>query len=1045
MSILHIDIETGAERDLKKRGVYVYSEDPKARIWCMCYRFDDEPVQVWVPSRWLTPEFEWYLEQHVLPGLEERSPGGQLHLGALPERVRRHIKSGGEVRAFGAMFERTMINSQAICAEEIPNLTINQMVCVKAKCAANGIPQKLEKAAAALGTHAKDTTGAKAMHFFAKPRRVRGTKRGEPKVYDFAAPAEHPAKFTELLLYCVDDVLSECGVDHVLQDLSPKEHGTYQLDQRMNDRGWAVDLESVANIKEVVRQYRVEMAERCLSKTGLKPTQTKALKVWIHEHGYPQLENMRAHTVLAAVADKACPPDVKEILQLFSVYNMKAVAKYDAMERCVCRDGRVHGMFTYHGASPGRWCLTGDHEVLTPQGWERLDEWKGGRIMTWAENGRIDFEHADPAYFPYKGKMIQWDSQRFQQIATPDHKMPVLGHPGGVKVEDVHTKMKIPRCSTSTCSSRYTEQQLRFFVMAQADGHITESGSWRFSFTKPRKEERCRHILKWLGVEFRYNNYPNNKSNTRFVFEIPTRNMPKWMHDMGPNKDFPWELLFADHDVFFDELRHWDSHVANDNSFQYVTTNKHNADFVQAKAHIAGRQCNITEKKSGRKAHWAQAFYLSILDNDQPASSRNVGRSEIDYDGMVYCAKTPSGYFLVRRNGKCWITGNTAQLVQLQNLMRPLIKDAENAVEAFRARDIGWIRDLYSGPKCCNPMVVAASTVRSCLVAGPGKDLVFPDFSGVEARGIAWLFDEESELEIFRNQDAGTGPDAYRMTYGSAFGIRPQDVTPFQRQIGKVMKLSLGSYQGGPGAFVNMVPGYKIDLDEMTEAVWPQLSDAVLEQAHDNWLEAVHRKQTLKLRERVYMACDALKILTRNTIPGIVTGWYDIQREAIAAVEQPGTVTGLKNGKAMFKLEGTWPHQWLVMRLPSGRRIKYYQPVVKEIVRKNRHGEGRPNKVLTYMGIDTYTRQWKRTATYGGKLSQNWNEGHCRDLLVAAKFRLERKGYLPVGTIHDEPITEIDVGSGSWEEAKQIMLEVPSFSKGMPIAVEGRRSYRYGK
>lgn len=1022
--------------------MYVYAEHPSTRVWGMAFRFDHEPVHVWVPTMHLTVEFEWYLELHLAAGIEKMSPGGQLFLGELPERVRKHIESGGEVRAFNANFERTVLNpDEPGKLINFPRISINQVVCVMAKSAASGLPQKMEKAAVALGTYPKqkDTSGTNAMRYFMRPH-----KDGKLPV-----PAEHPKRFVDMMLYCVDDVLAECGIDDVVPDLSEYEQEqTYRMDQRMNDRGWAVDLESVDNIEEVIRQYREEMIERCLAICGVKPTQTKRLKEWCQANGYPQLANMQAVTVTRAVLDPECPKPVKELLQLFSTYNMKAVAKYPAMRRCVCRDGRVRGMFVYHGASPGRWCLTGDHEVLTPAGWKRIDEWKGGRIMCWAENGKIDFEEAKARVFPYKGEMIQWDSLRFQQIATPDHKMPVVGKPGGVQVQNVHTKMKIPRCGRSACSSRYSEQQLRFFVMAQADGYITPEGNWRFAFTKTRKEERCRHILKWLGVQFHYNVYPNNKPNTRYVFDIPHATMPKWMKDLGPRKEFLWELLYADHEVFFDEIKYWDSYVANDNSVQYVTTNKHNADFVQAKAHIAGRQCNITEKKTGRKAHWAQAYYCSILNNDDPASSRNVGASRVEHDGPVYCAETTSGYFLVRRNGKSWITGNTARLVQLQNLMRPLISDAETAIEAFRMRDLGWMRDLYSGQypdghKGPNPMLIGSSCVRSCMVAGPDRDLVFPDFSGVEARGIAWVFDEEDDLEVFRKQDRKEGPDSYRVTYASFFAMDPKDVTPFQRQIGKVCKLSLGAYQGGVGAFVNMVPNYKIDLNEMTEAIWPHLADDVIAEAYEGWLEAEHSGRTRGLPKRTYMACDSLKILTRRKIPRIVDGWYSMEREAIAAVEQPGTVTGLGNRKALFKVEGVWPHQWLVMRLPSGRRIKYFQPQIRQAVRKNRHGERSVRKQLTYMRSDS--GRWLRSSTYGGRIAQNFNEGHCRDLLVAAKLRLEKAEYLPVGTIHDEPITEIGVGRGSWEEAKQLMLQVPSWSKGMPIAVEGKRSKRYGK
>ena len=43
---------------------------------------------------------------------------------------------------------------------------------------------------------------------------------------------------------------------------------------------------------------------------------------------------------------------------LHSSYNAKAVSKFDAIERAVCADGRLHGMFMFYGAGPGRWSST---------------------------------------------------------------------------------------------------------------------------------------------------------------------------------------------------------------------------------------------------------------------------------------------------------------------------------------------------------------------------------------------------------------------------------------------------------------------------------------------------------------------------------------------------------------------------------------------------------------------------------------------------------------------------------------------------------------
>jgi hypothetical protein len=37
----------------------------------------------------------------------------------------------------------------------------------------------------------------------------------------------------------------------------------------------------------------------------------------------------------------------------------------------------------------------------------------------------------------------------------------------------------------------------------------------------------------------------------------------------------------------------------------------------------------------------------------------------------------------------------SSMIVQLQNLFRPVIKDADVAIEAFKLRSLSWVRELY--------------------------------------------------------------------------------------------------------------------------------------------------------------------------------------------------------------------------------------------------------------------------------------------------------------------------------------------------------------
>lgn len=361
-------------------------------------------------------------------------------------------------------------------------------------------------------------------------------------------------------------------------------------------------------------------------------------------------------------------------------------------------------------------------------------------------------------------------------------------------------------------------------------------------------------------------------------------------------------------------------------------------------------------------------------------------------------------------------------IVQIHNLFRPVIDDPENAIEAARSRDLDWIRDLYPG---VDPMKVFASCVRGMLIADEGKEFVFPDFAGIEARWNAWLFNEEWKLEAYRAYDRREGPDLYVVAYARAFNVAPDSVTKVQRQVGKVLELAMG-YGGGVGAFVKMAATNRLDLNSLLGAPIPE---GIRAAAEHNYEYAVEQGRDAGMDRDIWIVCESLKLLWREAHPKIVKGWKDLEWAAKRAVSNPGTVTDVAGGKIKFKVED----RWLVMRLPSGRKIRYFQPRLTK------------DDVLIYQGVDTASRKWGTTHTYGGKLCENEDQGGCRDLLVGALFGFEDLGAPVAMHVHDEPVMEVPIGTLSDETVKRIMCKVPSWATGFPLAIEGHRGFRYRK
>jgi DNA polymerase len=343
LTALHFDIETFSRCDLKASGVYKYAEDPSTEIMCAAFAQGDGPVDIWIPAE----ELPKAMMEDLILRLAPSRTGMKIYVQpTTPEVVVDHIKSGGEVRAHNAQFERTVLNGVAGKKVGFPKIEINQVVCTAAKMAAHGLPRSLGEASKALGSFLKDDVGRTNMLALSKPR--------SGKIERWL-PSNAPARFVQLYAYCIDDVKAERGIDHIVPDLSASELNTYRLDQTINDRGVGVDLPSVNDVQWLVDKYKGELSLLCVNLTGVEPTKREKIATWVRDNGFAQLADMQAETVKELIAREDVPDNVKQVLKLYSTYGMKAVTKYEAIRKAVCADGRLHGMFLYYGAGTGRW------------------------------------------------------------------------------------------------------------------------------------------------------------------------------------------------------------------------------------------------------------------------------------------------------------------------------------------------------------------------------------------------------------------------------------------------------------------------------------------------------------------------------------------------------------------------------------------------------------------------------------------------------------------------------------------------------------------
>ena len=319
--ILGIDIETFSDVDLIKCGVYAYADSPAFEVLLFAYSFDGGETRV-----------------------IDLAQGEEL-----PGEVAEAVFDGSVVKtAFNANFERTCLSKYF--GRYLPPESWH---CSAVQAAVLALPRSLEDVGAVLGLdERKMKEGKELIRYFCvpcKPTKANGGRRRN-------LPCHAPEKWELFKAYCMRDVDVEKAIRRKLCKfpIPEGEMELYRLDQRINDRGVPVDMGLVRQAVKCERLHKEVVTKRAYELTGLEnPNSVAQLKGWLGENGV-EAENLSRKAVAELIEES--DGEVEELLRLRLLMAKTSVKKYEAMERSVCSDGRVHGLLQFYGANrTGRW------------------------------------------------------------------------------------------------------------------------------------------------------------------------------------------------------------------------------------------------------------------------------------------------------------------------------------------------------------------------------------------------------------------------------------------------------------------------------------------------------------------------------------------------------------------------------------------------------------------------------------------------------------------------------------------------------------------
>ena len=336
---LSIDIETYSDVDLSKCGIYKYVESENFEILLFAYSMNGGEVIVinlangeQVPTEVLTALSDKAVTKWAFNAAFERI--------CLSEWLRRNYLDH---------FSSYNVSDDTIGRYLDPS----SWRCSMIWSAYLGLPLSLEGVGAVLGLQEqKMKEGKDLIRYFCvpcKPTKSNGNRTRNLPIHD-------ATKWKSFISYNRRDVEVEMAIQKKLANFPVPEFiwQEYILDQIINDRGIAIDMDIVEQAIKMDEHSKEELSEEMKKLTNLdNPNSVVQMKQWLSDNGLVT-DTLGKKAVVEMLKD--APEELAEVLTLRQQLAKSSIKKYQAMQNTVCADKRARGMFQFYGANrSGRW------------------------------------------------------------------------------------------------------------------------------------------------------------------------------------------------------------------------------------------------------------------------------------------------------------------------------------------------------------------------------------------------------------------------------------------------------------------------------------------------------------------------------------------------------------------------------------------------------------------------------------------------------------------------------------------------------------------
>lgn len=367
-------------------------------------------------------------------------------------------------------------------------------------------------------------------------------------------------------------------------------------------------------------------------------------------------------------------------------------------------------------------CYSDDTEVLTDKGWvPHPNITSSHRVACYdPSDGSVQYHCPEHVHiYDHQGVMHHWSGAGLDMMVTPNHRMlvkpayrlkpkknsPITGRPATWDmnsyqfVESQHitgTRWSFPMGGIGVkdnLSAAWIElddgyEAMDFWRLVGfwvAEGCVQMGG---LSFSQA--EEMASYpaaIMDRLGLSVKetLTHYRADELPlwTGRIYKRKHPELCEWVirhcGEGALNKKVPVELFSAsaaEKEAFLEGYLFGDGHVKG-NTIGATTVSPSLAGDIQRIAIELGLWCHV--RNDGRaEPHHSDRYAITIRQEESRTVEVRRNRSDVEYDGKVYCLTVPTGAYITRRNGRMAIAGNSAAWFSKADLGITVHRDTVN-------------------------------------------------------------------------------------------------------------------------------------------------------------------------------------------------------------------------------------------------------------------------------------------------------------------------------------------------------------------------------